>query len=88
MSSPCYPGTTTPVHRGDLVKWCNDERPSRVLFVISTDDFPPEEDVASRAWFRSEFGEGIMIDTPTAGWVLESEDCLNLMLLRSADEHA
>ncbi|WP_184448271.1 hypothetical protein [Xanthomonas sp. 3498] len=88
MARPCYPGTTIPVRRGDLVRWHDDERPSQVLFVVSTGDFPPEEDVASREWFRSEFGEGIMIDTPAAGWVLESEDCVNIVLLRAVDERA
>ncbi|WP_369940009.1 hypothetical protein [Xanthomonas medicagonis] len=88
MAKPCYPGTAIPVRRGDLVKWHDDELPSRVLFVVSTGDFPPEEGLASREWFRSEFGEGIMIDTPTAGRVLESEDCANLVLLRAVDERA
>ncbi|QNH13778.1 hypothetical protein [Xanthomonas sp. SI] len=88
MAVPRYPGTDIPVRRGDLVKWFDDESPSTVLFVVSTGDFPPQEDAASREWFRSEFGQGVMIDTPSAGRVLESEDCANLTLVRSVDGHA
>lgn len=85
MTTPRYPGTDIPVRRGDLVKWFDDERTSTVLFVVSTGDFPPEEDGVSREWFQSEFGEGVMIDTPSAGRVLESEDCANVTLVRPVD---
>ncbi|MCC4596345.1 hypothetical protein NRY95_16860 [Xanthomonas campestris pv. phormiicola] len=88
MTVPCYPGTDIPVRRGDLVRWFDDQSPSTVLFVVSTGDFPLEEDAASREWFRLEFGAGVMIDTARAGRVLESEDCANLTLLRSVDEGA
>lgn len=77
-----YPGTSTPVEIGDLVQWLNDEEPSKVIFIVSTGQFP-EDEANSSEWFRSEYGEGIMIDTPEAGWVLESEDCENIILLRS-----
>lgn len=81
-----YPGTSTPVEIGDLIQWHNDEEPSKVVFIVSTGQFP-EGEAGSSDWFRSEFGQGIMIDTPGAGWVLESEDCENITLLRSISEH-
>lgn len=78
MNAPKYPGTDIIVRRGDLVRWHNDEQPSTVIFVISTNDFP--QDDPSNAWFKTQFAEGIMIDTPGAGMVLESEDCENITL--------
>ena len=87
MNAPCYPRTSIPVRRGDLVRWYDDEEPSEVLFVISTGDFPDSESLY-REWLESEFVEGVMINTPSAGWVLESEDCENITLLRRFDEHA
>ncbi|GAB3361773.1 hypothetical protein [Lysobacter tyrosinilyticus] len=82
-----YPGTDIEVRIGDLVRWFDDNGLSKVIFIISTDQFP-EDDPGSTEWFKSEFGEGIMIDTPDAGLVLESEDCRNITLVRSAGERA
>ena len=81
MTTPCYPGTKTPVLRGDLVRWHDDEQLATVVFVISTGDFADDE--LGKDWFRTEFSEGVMIDTPSAGWVLESEDCKHITLVRS-----
>lgn len=88
MKGPCYRGTDIPVRRGDLVRWLSDEATSEVLFVISTGDFPDDEDQASREWFRREHEQGIMLDTPSAGRVLESEDCEGIALVSTADERA
>lgn len=87
MECPRYPGTGIAVRRGDLVRWHNDEAPSRAVFVVSTGDFS-EEDMNSKEWFQAEFGQSIMIDTPGAGWVLESEDCGNIELVRSVSQNA
>lgn len=81
MKIPCYPGTNIPLRRGDLVRWYDDTEPSTVIFVVSTGDFAHDD--TGKDWFQSEFGEGVMIDTPGAGWVLESEDCENIQLIRS-----
>jgi hypothetical protein len=81
MVVPCYPRTKIPIRRGDLVRWYNDKELSTVVFVVSTGDFA--EDDPGKDWFQSEFGEGVMIDTPGAGWVLESEDCENIELVHS-----
>jgi len=85
MTHPCYPGTGIPIRRGDLVRWYDDEEPSVVVFVISAGDFA--EDDPGKEWFQSEFAEGVMIDTPGAGWILESEDCEHIELVRSIGEH-
>lgn len=69
---PCYCGTEIPIRAGDLVLWFDDAQPSRVIFVLSTGDCVPEE-VGNMDWYASEFGTGVMLDTPGAGWVLESE---------------
>ena len=87
MKPVCYPGTEIAIRRGDRVQWHSDEEPSTVVFVVSTGDFA-DEDLNSKDWFQAEFGEGIMIDTPSAGWVLESEDCESIKLVRSVGEHA
>ena len=87
MKQLYYPGTNTEIRIGDLVRWCDDEDLSKVVFIISTGQFP-EVDPGSTDWFTSEFGEGIMIDTPGAGWVLESEDCKNITLVHSVGERA
>ena len=86
MTVPCYPGTKIPVRRGDLVRWYDDKEPSTVLFVVSTGDFA--DDDTGKEWFRTEFSEGVMIDTPGAGWVLEFEDCENIQLIRSVESDA
>ncbi|UHQ24929.1 hypothetical protein LVB77_09750 [Lysobacter sp. 5GHs7-4] len=78
-----YPGTQIPIQVGDLVLWYDDDTPSKVVFIISTNQFPAEE-AGSIDWFRTEFGAGIMIDTPTVGRVLESEDCEHITLINSA----
>ena len=83
MKFPCYRDSDRPVRRGDLVRWHSDEALSEVLFVVSTGDFPEELDQASRDWFRTEFGKGIMINTPSVGQVLESEDCEAIDFVRS-----
>ncbi|RYG93787.1 MAG: hypothetical protein EON58_17620 [Alphaproteobacteria bacterium] len=88
MKAPCYRDSDIPVRRGDLVRWHSDEALSEVLFVVSTGDFPENLDQASRDWFRAEFGGGIMIKTPSAGDVLESEDCEAIELVRSARSDA
>ena len=78
-----YPGTEIEIRIGDLVRWHDDEEPSKVVFVISTGQFPEGE---TGEWYTTEFGEGIMIDTPEAGWVLENEDCQHITLVRSASD--
>ena len=52
-------------------------------WAVNPEDFPEELDQASRDWFRTEFGKGIMIDTPSVGQVLESEDCEAIDFVRS-----
>ena len=88
MKFPCYRESDRPVRRGDLVRWHSDEALSEVLFVVSTRDFPGDLDQASRDWFLAEFGEGIMINTPSAGQVLETEDCQAIQFVRSAGSDA
>lgn len=80
-----YPGTDKEIRIGDLVRWSGDEELSTVVFIISTDQFP-EHEAGSADWFKSEFGEGIMLDTPSAGWVLVSEDCEDMAWVRSANQ--
>lgn len=84
MNAPCYPGSVVPVRRGDLVRSLDDAEPSRVSFVISTRDFD-DPDSPANAWFIEECREGIMLETPGAGRVLETEDCRNVTLIRSAE---
>ena len=88
MKRPCYPGTDIPVRRGDVVRWHADAEEADVLFVVSTGDFPADWDQASRDWFRTEFGEDIMIKTTSAGLVIESDDCESIKWLRRADGEA
>jgi hypothetical protein len=88
MKAPLYRDTEIQVRRGDFVRWCSDEAVSQVLFVISTGDFPEDMDQASRDWFRTEFGAGIMFYTQGAGQVLESEDCEAIELVRSSGSSA
>jgi hypothetical protein len=76
-SGPQYSDTAHPIRAGDLVHWYDDTVPSRVVFVLSTADSVPEQR-DNLDWYISKFGQGIMLDTPGAGWVLESEDSPNI----------
>lgn len=86
-SGPCYRQTDIPIKAGDLVLWFDDDQPSRVLFVLSTGDCVPEE-VGKIDWYASEFGNGVMLDTPGAGWVLESENSPNIRPLAAGAQCA
>ena len=86
-SGPRYHDTDIPIQAGDLVVWFDDDQPSRVLFVLSTGDCVSDE-VGKIDWYAAEFGSGVMLDTPSAGWVLESEDSPNIRPFRSGAQCA
>jgi hypothetical protein len=79
---PVYPGTSQPIRVGDKVLWHHDA-PAVVLFVISADEWHPDQ-VASKDWFVQEFGTGIMLDTKSAGLVLEREDSTSIQFVSNA----
>lgn len=66
-NSPNY-STGEEVHLGDKVLYMN--RPAVVVFVIERDEFWADF-VSQRDWYKTEFKNGIMLDTVAAGLVLK-----------------
>ena len=83
MKKLFYPNTKIQIRVGDKVRWYDDEELSEVIFIISTREYRADY-MNSIDWFISEFQTGIMIDTPSAGLVLEDEECSNITFIQSA----
>ena len=83
MTELYYPKTNVRVRIGDKVRWYDDKELSEVVFVVSTGECRADH-FDSMEWFKSEFKTGIMINTPSAGLVLEDEDCSSITLIQSA----
>jgi hypothetical protein len=67
------------IHIGDRVEYAG--FPGRVVLVIDRDEWPDDESMESRAWWRSEHGCGFLLVTDTGGRIFLPDADDNLIFV-------